>query len=343
VKILSGVLPGGYILVEEEPGKRRLQKVSAAELAALESNQPSPSAQGLFIAESRVDYDNRNPPVWFNHTGMRYLGKSPRHYLHWANSKKKPASDSQSFGIAAHALLLEGEDVFRRVVGRVGTDENGRAKRGETERILSEGKVPLKQRDIECLHAMRAEALRKPLERFIAHAPDDLRAVIGGYQTFGDLLADCRTELTCARAFAGTQVKCRLDAWHDGGVVLDYKTTARIENFAKDAAAYGYYRQAALYGDMAGGRWFVWLVQETAEPFEAVIYLAQEHALAQGRAEYEALCAIHAECVRTGVWPGIEDGFLDVPAWYARPAQRDEDLAPTGFYFSEFFDELISY
>jgi len=113
----------------------------------------------------------------------------------------------------------------------------------------------------------------------------------------------------------------------DGGqlVVPDYKTTASAEprRFARSIFNFGYDMQAVFYTDailahgLAEDVTFLFIAQETTAPYLITVHELDAVALRLGRERVDQACALYAECMRTGTWPGYTDEIqLVSPPFY---------------------------
>lgn len=114
-------------------------------------------------------------------------------------------------------------------------------------------------------------------------------------------------------------------------LVVDFKTTGSEEGaapdvFAKSAANFGYFVQAAFYlaGVQALGiddqPAFLLVVQEVKPPYLVNVVELDETSLTLGRNFMRGALNLYAECRRTGQWPGFgpEVDLVSLPAWFLR-------------------------
>ena len=116
----------------------------------------------------------------------------------------------------------------------------------------------------------------------------------------------------------GLVCKARLDAFSDGGVILDLKTAENASEgaFTREAYKYLYTLQSAFYvhgAQVLSGRkdWkFVFIVVEKAPPFGVHVFHADSTFLADGEILRRDLLARVAECEAAGVWPSYGEDLL---------------------------------
>lgn len=119
-------------------------------------------------------------------------------------------------------------------------------------------------------------------------------------------------------------------------IILDVKTTsdtASLRDWERTVGNYGYHEQAAMYleslrvlrplyaenGEPVERR-FLWLVIETEAPYLARVFEADQDALDAGHAEFRKHLATYAACMKSGIWPGYDDGveIAGLPPWMAK-------------------------
>jgi hypothetical protein len=133
--------------------------------------------------------------------------------------------------------------------------------------------------------------------------------------------------------YQGVPLKGRLDAYgyDEAGksIVLDFKTTvdADPETWGKKAFGLRYPMQTAWYESLLALELgleeppaYFWLVVETQDPFDVVIYQPPEEALEIGRAQMKHCIESYKTCLATGKWPGYTKGIiqLETPVWEKR-------------------------
>jgi hypothetical protein len=119
--------------------------------------------------------------------------------------------------------------------------------------------------------------------------------------------------------------------------ILEYKTT-------KDASERAFFNQCSKLGYDIGAGWYmhgakqcgvvsspdyVFIVQETSEPYEIAVYDAPKQMIEIGYAKAEEIAKRYRQCEQTGIWTGIQpEGRreLILPDWYAGGAELVFDM-----------------
>lgn len=245
------------------------------------------------------------------------ITQSPLHawYQHPRLNKKYTPREKEKFdlGSAAHAYILEGADGAIELIDA----ENYRGKEAQEQRDLARaaGKIPILAHQMLNLKNI-VDALFDAVERC-----PDLRGVFQRGQP----------EVTGVWKEGKHWLRDRYD-WltDDHSLVLDYKTTenADIEAFTRGPLAnLGYDLKAAFY--LRGlkaitGRTdkthFVWLVQETEEPY-AVSFVGYGDQMAEvAERKVERAIKLWGECVSKKSWPGYNNQI----AWAELPTYAEQ-------------------
>lgn len=226
------------------------------------------------------------------------------------NSNHKTVNEAKfDIGTAAHAMLLEGEDVVHVI-----DEKDWRKKSAQEERDIAyeNGKTPLLAEQYEIVKAMTVSA-----EKQIA----DCREL-----KINDLRTDGDAELTYIWERDKTLLRVRPD-WisKDRTLILDYKTTAQSADpatFARNVVTMGYDIQAAMYPEgvksVEGIKpKFIFVVQETYEPYLCSFIGLPPEFLAMGQQKMEYGIYLWEQYMLTGNWPGYPNKvcWLDTPPW----------------------------
>ena len=133
------------------------------------------------------------------------------------------------------------------------------------------------------------------------------------------------------------RVKVRPDLLSiQGQFQLDWKSTAdpTPDAFGRQAISYGYHRSAALYLDALRAldslpmRWYVLGALAKDAPYEVAAYQVSDELIDAGRAEYQALLKVYADCQDSGNWTTPQTSHqLSLPAWMAKRLQTQEVAA----------------
>lgn len=257
------------------------------------------------------------------------LAKSPYHY--WYGSglnpnppvEEKAPSTALNFGKLAHSWVVEGDKALDdyEIVDDT-WDRRAKDRKAWAEEVEAAGKTIMKQGALDQVRAM-ARAINTSIA-----AP---------------MLRGSEKEVTLAwqDEETGVWLRVRFDALHlnppttGKWIVPDYKTAADAGPvaFSRAVANFGYHISAAMYLEgcerVLGRRpdaW-VWMVQESAEPFAVACYQADPEDLEWGRLEFRRALNLFAECLRTDHWPGYAEdvAMISTPAWHRSQLQKAHD------------------
>lgn len=210
------------------------------------------------------------------------------------NYERPDEKKEWDIGTAAHALLLEGEDVAYVVEGY----ENWKtvAARDEAKSARELGKIPMLRHQYDA----------------VAEMVDVARAKLAAAYPGVPLLSDGKPEQTLVWQEDGTAFRSRVD-WlsDDYTTILDYKTarSANAHDFERQLYAHGYdvkaafYRRAVLKAQGVKAD-FLWLVQEKVPPFEFSVVRPGEDVWALGEDKVDKAINLWRRCMETGLWPG---------------------------------------
>jgi hypothetical protein len=230
-------------------------------------------------------------------------------------------SDAFDFGSAAHALLLEGTDVYHYLTA-IWRGGNKTKARNEWEMFkrANEGKLILTPEEDVAVFDMQAAVLNHEAAATLLYSPGAEMEV--SWRTKPDTLPlplQCRTDVF-------NPLGCALT---DGRpYIVDFKTTASLNegefhNFSKAFVNFGYHRQAGFYTPLLRDFGldvcdFFFVAVEVNEPFGIDVYHLTQSALLAGVAETVDDLQKLAECYATGCWPNRPGGVveIDIPQWY---------------------------
>ena len=234
---------------------------------------------------------------------LKAFALSAAHGRHHLDNPPK-TTPAMSQGALLHALVLEGDDAAN---DRFAIKQSGRARAAleANRRMEDEGKTLVTAEQWE-------------------HA-EGMRDAIFANETAAKFLGRCSTrETSMFFEVDGVQMKARLDACSDDGIIFDLKTTGRpIDQFPRQAFDLGYHIQSAIYGtayEQVRGKpceAFVFAVVESTPPHGVAVFLADEAFIEHGRHEFQRLLNRYRECVETGRWSGYPDELriLELPGW----------------------------
>ena len=113
------------------------------------------------------------------------------------------------------------------------------------------------------------------------------------------LKGEVKAEASFFGEIDGVKVKARPDLiLPTEKIIIDFKTTSQVgggsaDGFAKMAANFSYYIQAALYLEITNYKQFYFIVLETAEPFMVGCYKLDSEALEFGKSEIRRAIEIY--------------------------------------------------
>lgn len=264
-----------------------------------------------------MEFDDYRTIPAVNWSLLRLYGHSPAHYRLAADAPPTPPTPACLLGQAVHALTLEGEAAYRDrfIVAPEGIDRRTKA-----------GK--------ETWAAFQDQAAgRAVLTADQAAAVQGMAEAIGKSRTANKLLARCtvrESTVIWTDPVTGTPCKARPDAMDPAsGLLLDLKSTsdATLEAIRRDVGKRLYFAQLALYrrgieatGHPAGPA--VLLFVESTPPHGVRVVALDDEAMQAGDNLVEQLLGLHADCERTGLWPGYPDQVetLTLPPWVTREA-----------------------
>ncbi len=249
---------------------------------------------GQAISSSMLKVFRKSPALYF----ARITGKT--------SEKNCPAF---RVGRAVHTLLLEGEPAYAASfsVGGPCNSRTGRSFGAETkafrkwicENGLDPGRVitPSEARDIA---RMREAVLR--------------------HRGAAALLAHGWPERAAEAECGGLPCQARMDWLTPEGIVVDVKTTRRLDDFESEARRFGYLNQFAFYRAVAaaagaGDLEVRAVVVEKQAPFRVCVWAFPPSVLAPCAAQNAEALRRLRRCRETGVWPGgFEEGRTFPPA-----------------------------
>lgn len=135
----------------------------------------------------------------------------------------------------------------------------------------------------------------------------------------------------------GVRCKARLDKWipENGGYIVDVKTTSKPltdSQWQRTMVDLNYHVKAAFYIEAVKSLGceapeFVWVVVETAEPFDVAAIRLDDEARRVGRFEALQLLSRYAACLDSGVWPGAYPElvtWIGLPPWELKKYEGQE-------------------
>lgn len=254
-----------------------------------------------------------------NWSTLRYLDRSPRHYLHAKNTKRED-TPAMRLGRAVHCAVLEPERFKADYLVWSGGIRRGKA---WDEFLEAAG-------DKETLSLSEAEECQA-ISDAVRFDPDAAALLSGGSAEHPLFWTDAETGLHC---------KSRLDyLGPDARFVVDLKTTrnAHPRAFGRSAGDSLYYGQLAFYAEgvlaTTGRLPMLHLVAvENEAPYVTQVYTLSDDDVEVGRAKVRELLRRLAECRSTDTWPGYATGPLPLwlPSWITGDGSGGTDLSDLG-------------
>lgn len=254
---------------------------------------PGPSVSGSVLEEMR---DGEGCPA--KALARHYLSPWPR------DDRDTPA---KAFGRAAHAYLMEGEEVFFERYAVEPEGQDGRTKEGKAWLAANVDRARISFKDFETIKGMKIGL--------------DMNAGTAAAFTEG------RPEVTAIwkDTETGIWLKSRPD-WLRKGLTINYKTAecAAYEPFMRQAWNLGYFVSAGICVDVMralgepGHHCFI--AQEKTVPYLAKAWVLTDDYLQGARMVYRKALRQFADCISTGRWEGYGDdvGALPYPIWAER-------------------------
>jgi len=244
-----------------------------------------------------------------NHSGMKWLEKSPAHYQVWKSGLLGESSPAMSLGIAIHCAVLEPERFKTDYVSLPDTSHLPTASK-KAAFLTKSAKKEFEGTDIVPLSFADYQLVLRIFESVMAHP----------YARYLIEESEAEQVLTWTDADSGAQCKCRADLlMHDRGVLSDLKSVqdASSAGFARGIAQYFWHRQAAFYADGCGAHRFNFIAVEKTPPYGVMVFTIPEHVLDAGRQLYKPLAALYQDCVQSGEWPAYSQDVttVNLPSW----------------------------
>lgn len=294
---------------------------------------------GIFFDVARAAYDELTDRV--NYSTLKLFDKSALHYKHAIDERDKKEgedpegkSDTLVGGQLVHTLALEPQlfetqyAVWDKAWGRRD------ARTAEYKKFLAN--AALEQRTIvtdeQLVHA-------RGMAASIRSSPEAAPYIVGGHREVTVCWDYDEPQVGAIDGWT-TAMRCRIDYLTDAAMIdLKSATSAKPDDFARQAWKLGYFSQAAMQLDGVSAitrrvRPYLWLVVENAPPYACAVYEPSKQGLEIGRNTYhDWLRSLHVhqermtEAIARGTqyaWPGYTAGGvmqLDPPRW-ALP--RDE-------------------
>lgn len=255
-----------------------------------------------------MNQDTYNALPGLNHSGIKWLEKSPAHYKAWKDGLITEVSPALELGIAIHSAILEPAKFSELYLSLPDTShlDTPAQKAALTKAAKKEhqgtDKILLSYQNFNTVLKIREAVMAHPYARYLIEQ------------------SEAEQVYTWKDKDAGAACKCRADlVMREQGVLSDLKTTqdASPEAFSQSIAKYRLHRQAAFYLDGCEAQRFNFITVEKQPPYGVVIYTVPAYILEAGRQLYKPLVYLYQSCVESGEWPGYSHDVTTVslPAW----------------------------
>ena len=247
-------------------------------------------------------------------TGLDLIARSPAHYRY---APRREPTRAMTIGSATHAAILEPAVYASRYL-TVSVDDRRSTVWKEAVKARGE-EFTLTQPEGDRIAAM-AEAVRGN-----AH----MAGVLTG-------TGNAEVSMFATDPVTGVTVRVRFDWLGATGNAADLKTAADASDdaFGKSVVNYRYYVQEALYrdvfqwatGERLGG--FEFHVVESDAPYCTNVVRLPADAVEYGRQVYRRDLNRYAECLSSGVWPGLpgEPHTLALPGWFVAEIENSQEV-----------------
>ena len=182
--------------------------------------------------------------------------------------------------------------------------------------LMAKGRALVNEEEMRICQNIRHNVSEHPTARELLYAQ-------GGANEISVVWEDSATGLLCKSRYD------RFGALNAQGVIADVKSTgkpASLRSWQRSCFDYGYFEQAAMYREGAQvlfplpegqEREFIWIVIESSEPNLVRLFQAEYDAMRFGYEEFRKHLEAYAECVKTGEYPGWEQGIelSGLPPW----------------------------
>jgi exodeoxyribonuclease VIII len=264
-----------------------------------------------------LTYDEYAVLPAINFSSLRRFSLTAAHARYFIEHPPKETK-ALRFGHLMHTVILEPQKLDENFLIAPKVDRRttvGKRAWAEFER-LAKGRTIVNDDEMRICQNIRKNIAEHPTGRELLYAQD-------GANELTLVWLDAVTGLLC---------KSRLDrfgALNAQGAIGDVKSTgkpASLRNWQRSCFEYGYFEQAAMYREGAQtlfplpegyDRSFIWVVVESNEPNLVRLFEAEYDAMQHGYQEFRKHLDAYAECVRSGEYPGWEEGIetTGLPAW----------------------------
>jgi hypothetical protein len=202
-------------------------------------------------------------------------------------------------GRAAHTLILEGRDAYRRRYAFGGPTNPATGK-------------PFDSRS-QAYQEWAARQAKPALTDRQAALVEELAAAVQRHPVASELLAEGVPEGVVRRDYRNVPCQARLDWLHPAKGLVDLKTCDHLKDLEADARAFGYLHQLAFYRALValatGEQVPVYLIAvEKREPYRCGVWRIDPNVLAVAEQDNEAALERLVRCRQLDHWPtGYEE------------------------------------
>jgi hypothetical protein len=245
-----------------------------------------------------------------SNTGLKFVRRSPAHYLAWAKGELEPeVTKALAFGRAFDCALLTPALFEEHYITRPKFSGKGmKAAKAEWEAAHAE-QSPITFDDLLTIRRMVDSIRSHPLA--------------------AAMIRDGEPQMTLSWTDKESGLKCksRLDYYvRSMSMIVDVKTAedASEEGFRKAVTKYGYYTQDALYRFAADAldlpiQYFCFLAVEKTPPYAVATYTLDAESIGRGYSRVRQDIETLAQCMKTDRWPAYREAIveLSLPPWAA--------------------------
>jgi hypothetical protein len=247
------------------------------------------------------------------------------------------ATDTQVFGAAFHAAVLEPESFERdyatmpKFEGHPNSTACKQAKAQWIDANRTKVAITASER-IELIEMAKSVRAHPVASAMLASKGRNELSIVWRDGTTGALCKG-RVDRVC-RVKVGIINPAAANAEDDALCLIDFKTTRAVDplDFDREVAKYAYHAQLAMYVDgmnaISPAPLHPYIVAiENCPPFDVVVRSLDEHAIGHGRRLYRRLLKTYLVGERTKRWPGICDSVIPVvlPKWAEEPGLEDAE------------------
>lgn len=256
-----------------------------------------------------ISNDEYHSSEGISRSAVMEFKKTPFHYWHKYINKnyvKPEESAAMKFGSMLHTAILEAHAFDNRYFVMNKVDRRTKEGKSYYDEMLekNKNKILIAHEEYEKSLEMASRCKCNTQAQELIHGAQYEKSIYWN---------DPDTGILC---------KVRPDILHDNFVV-DYKTTNDASEiaFQRSVYNYGYYMQAAMTSEafkhalnkeMLG---FIFLAQETSDPYLTAIYQMDQAGIDQGVQEFKSILWDIKKCRDNNEYPGYPTKIISLPNW----------------------------